>query len=50
MSSLNDDRPRLHVEEEKKQLTARKREKEDEKMRELCRCEEGGESMAVVLR
>lgn len=39
---MNDDRPRLHVEEEKK-LAARKRENEDEKeneeTRELCRCE-----------
>ena len=54
----NDDRPRLHVEEgkkkkEKKKLAARKRENEDEKenekMRAVCRCEEGGESMAAVV-
>lgn len=53
MSSLNDEGPRLHLEEEKKKLTARKREnedeKEDEKTRELCRCEDGGDSMAVGL-
>lgn len=51
----NDDRPRLHVEEEKKKrkLAARKRENEDEKenekMRAVCRCEEGGESMAAAV-